>query len=44
MFLYSRRKSTDSDIRFCFLGFLGNLGKNHGKITAFYPFIKAVDW
>ena len=41
MFLYSRRKSTDSEIQFCFLG---NLGKNRGKITAFYPFIRAVDW
>ena len=28
-------------IQFCFLG---NLGKNRGKITAFYPFIRAVDW
>ena len=45
VFLYSRRESAglDSEIQFCFLDFLGNFGKNLGKITAFSPFIRAID-
>lgn len=46
VFVYSRRESAglDSEIQFCFLDFLGDFGKNLGKITAASPFIRAIDW
>lgn len=45
VFLYSHRESAglDSEIHFCFLDFLGDFDKNLGKITAFSPFIRAID-